>query len=381
MPKIAKTLTIPGAIDLHVHFREPGSNKAETFAAGSRAALSGGFVLVCDMPNNPGNPTWSLARLEDKHRRIKKSAYIPVATYAGSQPESDNLNELEQMAKISIGLKLYTDSTTGNDREYKTDEFKEIVKVWHQVAPTRPIMLHAGKANLEELIQLIVKQHRHQLHVCHVSDPEDVRIISKYKSQKWPLSCGVCPHHLLMTSHHRISQGWFARMKPPLVRQDKAEELLTMLANGQIDIIETDHAPHSIESKMLTETENPDGIDDPAHRTCFGVPGIEFALPLLFYQMKRGRITLERIIEATSTKPAEIISIKLSKKTRVTWNMEKYRIDNEKTQAISGSGWTPYLGFLAIGKVKKVVIAGQTIMDNGKLIKKYPQVITARAAL
>jgi dihydroorotase len=101
------SITVPGAIDLHVHFREPGDNKAETIRTGSKAALLGGYVLVCDMPNNPGNPMWTLERLEQKKKIIEKTSYIPIGIYAGSQPESDNLEELNLMAEHAIGLKLY----------------------------------------------------------------------------------------------------------------------------------------------------------------------------------------------------------------------------------------------------------------------------------
>ncbi|MBI2589355.1 dihydroorotase family protein [Candidatus Saccharibacteria bacterium] len=370
-------ITVPGAVDLHVHLREPSTNKAETISSGTKAALLGGFVAICDMPNNPGSPTWTLDRLQAKQKIIEEKAYIPVATYAGSQPESDNIDELEKMAVSAIGLKLYGGTTTGNDKDYSPADFLTILKKWKQVAPNKPIMLHSGKDNLEEFIKLIVANSGQRLHVCHVNSPDDVHIISKYKKHSLPITCGVCPHHLFMASHDVKSRGWFARMKPPLISQDKAEELLEMLASGQIDIVETDHAPHSIESKMATGEENPEGIDNPSHKTCYGVPGLEFALPLLFYQMRQGRLTLERIIDATSTKPAKIIGLKISGRTKVTWQLKDYRINNEKTQTLSGSGWTPYLGMLASGKVKEVTIGGKTLVRGGKITSKYPKVINA----
>jgi dihydroorotase len=112
--KKADSITIPGAVDLHVHLREPSTIEAENIKSGTRAGLLGGQVLICDMPNNPGSPTWTMDRLMDKQKRIERSAYIPVATYAGSQPESNNLDELAAMATKSIGLKLYGAPTTGN---------------------------------------------------------------------------------------------------------------------------------------------------------------------------------------------------------------------------------------------------------------------------
>lgn len=355
------TITIPGAVDLHVHLREPGDNKAETVLSGTRAALHGGYVAVCDMPNNPGRPIWTLERLNEKQKIIKKKALIPVGTYAGARPESDNLSELPAMALASIGLKLYGAPTTGNDKDYQAADFAKIVKVWHEAAPKKPIMLHAGRDNLAGLINLVAKKYQHHLHVCHVNSPADVELVTKAKKQGLPVSCGVCPHHLFKTSHDVLSEGWFARMQPSLADQTEAEKLLSLLAAGEIDIIETDHAPHSLSAKWAAENGET--------KSCFGVPGIEFALPLLFYQVKHGRLSLERLIEATSTRPAEIIGVKLSPKTKVTWRLETYRIGDRLPEGHSSSGWTPYLDKLATGKVEKVVIGGQTVFHTGTALR------------
>ncbi|HEX5448325.1 MAG TPA: amidohydrolase family protein [Candidatus Saccharimonadales bacterium] len=355
-----QTLTIPAAVDLHVHFREPGTNKAETIRSGSRAAKSGGYGLVCDMPNNPGNPTWTMARLEQKKRIIQKTAMIPVAVYAGAQPESDNLGELPAMAAQAIGLKLYGAPTTGNENDYTANQFSEIIRVWHQSTPDKPVMLHAGAGNLKQFIELVAGKYKHHLHVCHVHSPGQVRAVKTAKKRGLKVTCGVCPHHLIMSSHQTLSDGWFARMQPPLARQDESEELFELFAKGDIDILETDHAPHSLDSKWSAEENNPTAVHDANHQTCFGVPGIEFALPLLFYQMKRGRIGLDRIIEATSAKPAEIIGVKLKKSTVATWRMETYRVGHDYPKGRSGSGWTPYLNNLAVGRVEKVAIGDKT---------------------
>lgn len=371
-----QTVTIPGAIDLHVHLREPSTNIAETVSSGTKSALLGGYVAVYDMPNNPGSPTWSQEALKDKISRIGKSAYIPVGLYAGSQPESNNLDELETMTQSTVGLKIYGAVTTGNDKDYEASDFEPIISKWHKVAPNKPVMLHSGKANLEDFIKLIVVKHQQPLHVCHINNPDDVRLVSKYKKQGLKITCGVCPHHLFLTTHDHLTRGWFARMMPPLTDHPQATELLTMLANGEIDIVETDHAPHLSQNKWLAERDNPEGSHDPNHKTCFGVPGIEFALPLLLYQLSRGNISLERIIEVTSTNPAKIIGFKLSPGTKVTWRLEPYRIDNEKSEAISGSGWTPYLGMIAGGIVQDVTIAGKKVVSGGKVTGKVSKFIS-----
>jgi dihydroorotase len=369
------SITVPGAIDLHVHFREPGDNKAETIRTGSKAALLGGYVLVCDMPNNPGNPMWTLERLEQKKKIIEKTSYIPIGIYAGSQPESDNLEELNLMAEHAIGLKLYGAATTGNHIDYEPQQFDEIVAHWHKAAPDKPIMLHSGKDNLPEFIDLIAKKYRHHLHVCHIFSVKQALQARAAQKSGLKVSSAVCPHHMFKSSHHVKTEGWFARMQPPPLHQDEAEELFRLFSKGEIDILETDHAPHSIESKWKAEKENNLGKHGAEHSTCYGVPGIEFALPLLFYQMSKGEISLQRIIDATSHMPAEIIGVKLAKTTQVTWEMSQYRIGHDYPKGISGSGWTPYLNNLAVGKVHRVIIAGKTLVDNGKIVVSAGQAI------
>lgn len=372
---MSERITIRGGVDLHVHLREPGTNSAENISSGTRAALLGGYALVCDMPNNPGHPTWTTRAMMEKHGIIAFDAYVPVATYAGSQPESDNVGELASMAKLAIGLKLYGAPTTGNERDYEARDFAEIVETWHKATPDKPVMLHAGKDNLEDFIALVAGEHGHPLHVCHVHDPHEIDLVEQAKEQGLAVTCGVCPHHLFKTSHDVLSEGWPARMQPPLAHQADAEKLLWLLAGGKIDAVETDHAPHTFESKMDAEEKNPEGIHDPHHQTCFGVPGIEFAMPLLFYQVKCGRLSLERLVEVCAIKPAEIIGIKNS--SEVTWDMTQYRVGHDHPYGVSGSGWTPYMDKMVIGKVESAKVLGKTLVGNGR-INQHVSVVGAR---
>ncbi len=365
MSKLPETIALPGPIDLHVHLREPGTNHSETIESGTRAALLGGFVLICVMPNNPGMPTWTYRRLMGKEQRAYRRAYIPTAFYAGSQPESNNESELERMAERAIGLKLYAAKTTGNKNDYEAADFKDVVAEWHRVTD-KPIMLHSGKNNLHDFINLIAKQLGHQLHVCHVNSPHDVNLVTSARNEGLSVTCGVCPHHLLMTSHDLKTRGEFARMQPPLASQIDAEHLLWLLARGEIDIVETDHAPHSKKSKWEAENEG---------NECNGVPGSEFAQALLMYQAKKNKVGLERLVEAMSTKPADIIGVRMTNHTTATWSMEEFRIEDEGMQVASGANWTPYLGMLALGKLTEVRILGQVLVRNGEIVNKEPRII------
>jgi dihydroorotase len=361
-------IRLPGLIDPHVHFREPGTNLSETIESGSRAALIGGYALVADMPNNPGHPTWTEERVNEKLSIAERDSHTLFAINAGSQPESDNIGQIESMMKTAISLKVYGGPTTGIDRktDYEGSEFDEIIIELHRVAPDKPLLVHAGKHNLHHFIYEAAQKLNHPVHVCHVNDPEQVHLVTAARQRDLKVTCGVCPHHLLKTSHDRTTQGEFAKMQPPLADQIDAERLMHLYANGYIQIIETDHAPHSKEAKMKAEETGGD---------CYGVPGIEHAVALMLYQMKKGRVSMKRLIDSMSTQPAKVFGLKLNHHTYSNWELVDGRIENEDN-IISGAGWTPYLGMNTYGRLVMSRINGQVAyMDSGEtgtaVINKY----------
>lgn len=361
---MSEILEIPQPlIDIHVHLREPGDNKAETIGNGSQAALLGGFAMVADMPNNPGNPTWTESKLDEKLKIAHNDAHIPIGFYAGSQPESDNVGELAKMAPKALGLKLYGSPTTGNDKEYEASDFEEIAREWHRVAPEKPILFHAGKNNLQEMVGLVAADLGHRLHVCHVNDPEDVyeSILAEGKFKDRPVTSGVTPHHLIKSEHDAKSEGQFATMMPPLASQVDSEQLMNLLAGELIDIVESDYAPHTKEAKW--EAEHSGG-------NCFGVGGIEHIFPVLLYQVSKDRLSYERLIDAMSTKPAELLGIRPGLATGTRWEMTDYRIESDN-DLISGAGWSPYLGKLARGKLIGSTIRGKNIFHPVNGVRKH----------
>lgn len=381
MPALPEVLDLPGFVEIHAHLREPGNNQAESIASGTRAALIGGYAVIGDMPNTPGRPTWTEERMLEKHTIAESTAYIPTTFHAGSQPNSNNTGELEKMAKHSLWLKLYGAPTTGNDADYEAADFEETVAEWHRVAPDKPIGFHAGQHNLEDMIGLVAGKYQHPMHIHHVGSAREVKLAQAANDRGQTVTTGVCPHHLLKTAHDVISEGWYARVMPELLDQTDAEELMHLLADRKIDIIETDHAPHTIESKDKAEDENPLGIHDPEHTTCFGLPGIEFAAPLLFYQVKRnlakrGNFDMDRLVTVMSTRPAQILGVKIGKNTRVHWDMREFRIGEDDVQ--SNSGWTPYMGKLAIGVVDTFDIGGQRLVSATNIVGQKSDVITER---
>ena len=370
-------VTIPTAVDIHDHLRWPSPvNLSEDFESGTKSAALSGFGLLCDMPNTQGRPTWSWEEVEFKHNGVKEQAWVPMAFHAGSQLDSEaqptNLDELEAMSKGTIGLKLYFGLTTGNEsvKDINVWDYEPIVKRWHEVAPDKPILVHRGNADLEEIIAMVAIRYEHPLHVCHVNNPDEVRVVKVAKDHELPVTCGVTPHHLFKTSHEVMTSGWNKRMQPPLARQDDAEELWRMLVNGDIDIVETDHAPHPLENKRRAEVLNPHGHEtsEPG-ATCYGVSGIEETMPQLLYQERLGRISLDRLVEVTSTKPAEIIGVRLGRHTKVSYLRELGQVQNPTSI---------YHGNMIGGRVLRSVIRNTLVVDDGKLVERMGLVISER---
>lgn len=356
--KTPEVVTFPGFVDVHVHFREPSTNKSETISSGSYAAMLGGYALVADMPNNPGHPTWSEDRLLEKHEIAKEYSYIPMAFYAGAQPESDNIGELEAMSKLAVGIKFYADPTTGNEKMYEPKDFMPAAEEWHRVAPNKPILLHATNIDvMTELVLRIGDQLGHKVHVCHVNDPAQAKLVETAKvagKDRLPVTCGVCPHHLLKDSHDEKTEGEFAKMVPPLAHQLDAEKLMWQLNQGHIDIIESDHAPHSKDDKWKAEL---------GEGHCYGVPGIEQLVPLMLYQVKNGSLGVDRFMDAVSVQPARLLNIKIAHNTHSTWELTEERLDSEENIA-SGAGWSTYTGMLTGGKLLESVIGGRRVIGR-----------------
>lgn len=361
------SFSTPGAIDIHVHLREPGANNSEDIESGTRAAVIGGFVMVADMPNNPGAPVHTLDRLTAKHEIAERNAWIPTGFYAGAQPETYVPGNLTEMASHAVALKMYGDPTTGNSNTYEASDFRDIVQEWHAAAPEKPIMFHAGRGNLLDMIGLVSQDTGHALHVCHVNDGQQIADVQSGQDRGFDITTGVTGHHLLKTSHDVHTQGKFAEMMPPLVDADAADRLLRMLDNGIIDVVETDFAPHSVETKLTAEHEG---------GNCFGVPGIEHVLPLLFNQVRIGRLAMERLVDATFTRPARILGVRFDETTSVRWSDELYRIGDGDVH--SACGWSPYMGMLAVGRVEHVTIGGRSVVNHGRLLSKRPEVVEAR---
>lgn len=389
-------LTLPGLIDPHVHFRDPGQTEKEDFFSGTCAALAGGFTTVLDMPNN-AVPITTQELLKEKQKVASKKIVCDVGFHFGSL--GNNLEEFEKVKEKVFGLKLYLNVTTGN---FIIDDkvFEKIAQEWSNVIArsvsdlpagrqskqSHPILVHAEEDIIETIISIAHKTECN-LHVCHVSSEKELRAVIKAKEKGWKVTCGVTPHHLFLTQDGKpfltvaglrqaqtlsSPKGWsdelttpgvtgwseaeamaprgWTSVKPSLKSKSDVDFLWQHL--NDIDIIESDHAPHTLEDKQ---------------KGAFGFPGLETTLPLLLTAAHQNKLTINDIIRLCHDTPAKIFGIMdhLNTYIEVDEN-EEWTIQNENLK--TKCKWSPYNRWKVKGRVKRVFLRGTKVYEDDKIL-------------
>ena len=361
---MTQKLILPGLIDPHVHLRDPGQTQKEDFYTGTAAALAGGYTTILDMPNNKV-PITTLARLNEKIIIAKEKIVCDVGFYFGSL--GDNINEFSKVINKVMGLKLYLSETTGNFLINK-HLLKTILTAWQRILNTPsldsagvkediPILVHAEDKMLGIVIELM-KKFGNKIHVCHISTASDLKQIIKAKAEGLKMTCGVTPHHLFLTEKDIKKLGPFGKMKPQLASKKDQDFLWNNLKF--IDIIESDHAPHTIAEKR--------GEVAP-----FGVPGLETTLPLLLTAVSEKKLNIKDIIRLCHANPARIFGIKrfndLNHQSRVEVDLsQEYIIENKNL--FTKCEWSPFEGMKVRGRVQGVFLRGKKVFENGKILAK-----------
>ena len=340
-------IKLPGLVDVHVHLREPGGIQKEDFETGTKAAIAGGYTQILDMPNNIP-PTVNSKSLNNKISGAKNRIWCDLGFNFGATAKStihfDKVND-----KV-FGLKIYMSQTTGpllvNDKKDRDLIFKS----WKS---TLPIMVHARDEIIEDAIALAQK-YKKRIHICHVTYNQ-LSIIKKAKQNGLKITSEACPHHLFLNSSNVKRLGNFGLMKPPLMTKEEQEKIWERI--NEIDIISTDHAPHTKEEKL--------DLSEPK----FGVPGLETTIPLFFNAIRAKKITLERFIKMTATNPRRIFKLPSQGNTYVIVDTSKgFKISDKNL--FTKSAWTPFIGIEGHGKIQKVVIRGNTVFEDGKFTGK-----------
>lgn len=373
---------LPGLIDPHVHLRDPGQTHKEDFLTGTQAALAGGFTTIFDMPNNK-EPIFTKKALDKKINAAKKAIVCDVGFYFGSL--GDNLKEFEKVKKQTRGLKLYLNETTGNllvDRTLLLDIFLQ----WRR----GPILVHAEDEAVSFILKLVEKTGK-QTHFCHVAGKDDLKRIIHAKEKGLPITCGVTPHHLFLTQEDEKTLGPFGKMKPRLRPRKEVSFLWKNLKC--IDMIESDHAPHTIEEKRGggdqargdTTGKAPDSahafersetsgalagrkdVAGPRAPIPFGVPGLETTLPLLLTAVCENRLTIEDIVRLCHTGPKRLLGLKTKNNTYIKVDLgTTYIIQN--TNLFTKCGWTPFDGWKIKGKLNTVIVRGKKVFKDEEVL-------------
>lgn len=348
---------LPGFCDVHVHFREPGFEYKETIATGSVAAAAGGYTAVCTMPNL--NPVPDCAKnLKLQTDIINKTAAINVYPY-GSITKGEKGIELSDMEGMCRTAVAFSDDGHGvqsgeimRKAMFKAKSLGKII-----AAHCEDLSVPAPDsewAELERNIRL-AEETGCPLHICHVSTRQSVQLIRDAKAAGVDITAETAPHYLLLDStmiKDEIKSGRF-KMNPPIGSTEDRKALIGALADGTIDMIATDHAPHSAEEKSR-------GFEN----SLPGIVGLEIAFPLLYtYLVKTGIISMDRLIELLSEAPAKRFKIKIANDDYSLWDLEKEYFINSENFLSKGKA-SPFEGWKVFGECIKTVCGGKTVWQR-----------------
>lgn len=356
-------IRLPGLVDAHVHLREPGYEHKEDFYSGTVAALAGGVVTVLDMPNT-SPPTGTPELLADKAQRAAEKAVCDVGLFVGAT--TSYLDAYLPVAQRACGLKIYVSDTFGSLRIESLGLMQRFFRSWAERADgigfrsrgaangLGPIAVHAEELMLPVCLALS-RLYDVPLHVVHVTRRSEIELIREAKQRDWPVTCEATPHHLFLSSDDVPRLGTLGDMRPRLASPDDVAALWGNMA--YIDLIATDHAPHTLDEK---------GITAPATQPPPGVPGVETMLPLLLTAVHEGRLTLDDVVERCAHAPRRIYGLPESAETYIEVDADAaYVLDDSRMQ--TRCGWTPFAGRQVRGKVTRVVLRGQEVMADGEV--------------
>lgn len=364
-------IIVPGLCDVHVHFREPGFSYKETIASGSAAAAHGGYTAVCTMPNLDPVPD-SAEHLQVQLDAIKRGAAIKVLPY-GAITVGEKGEKLADMEAMSDKVCAFSDDGKGvqNDemmREAMTAA-KRLGKIIAAHCEDNSLLFggyihdgeyakahgHRGISSESEYRQIerdlrLAEETGCAYHVCHISTKESVELIRQAKAHGVDVTCETAPHYLVLCDEDMQEDGRF-KMNPPLRSREDKEALIEGIKDGTIDMIATDHAPHSAEEKGR-------GLE----KSLMGVVGLETAFPVLYTELvMKNIITLDRLVELMSFKPKERFGIDTNNDFAVFDISEAYKIDPEDFLSMGRA--TPFAGREVFGRCLLTV-------HNGKVVYK-----------
>lgn len=362
-------IIVPGLCDVHVHFREPGFSYKETIASGSAAAAHGGYTAVCTMPNLSPVPDCA-EHLKAQLDAIDKSAVIEVIPY-GAITVGEKGEELSDMESMADNVCAFSDDGRGVQNDGMMREAmakaKRLGKIIAAHCEDNSLLFggyihdgeyakahgHRGISSESEYRQIerdlrLAEETGCAYHVCHISTKESVELIRQAKARGVDVTSETAPHYLVLCDEDMQEDGRF-KMNPPLRSREDKQALIEGIKDGTIDMIATDHAPHSAEEKGR-------GLE----KSLMGVVGLETAFPVLYTELvKKNIITLERLVELMSFKPKERFEIDTGCDFAVFGIDEPYKTD--PNEFLSMGRATPFAGREVFGRCLLTVHGGKAV--------------------
>ncbi len=374
---------LPGVIDTQVHFREPGLEHKEDLESGTRAAALGGVVAVFEMPNTKPS-TLTAEDLADKLERARGRAWTDHAFFIGAAIDNaEKLGELERLPGC-CGVKIFMGSSTGSLLVDDDETLREVLK-----SGRRRVAVHAeDEQRLRERLQLVrggadvslhpvwrdeetavratrrlldlARELGRRVHVLHVTTEEEMPILARYKDIA---TVEVTPQHLTLSApdcYRRL--GTLAQMNPPIREARHREGLWRGVQQGIVDVVGSDHAPHTREEKAG---------DYPA--TPAGMPGVQTLLPLLLDHLNSGRLSLARLVDLTSAGPQRIYNIAGKGRIAVGYDADFSIVDLKLEREITGDwlaskcGWSPFEGLTVTGWPRATILRGSIVMREDEI--------------
>lgn len=362
-------IVLPAGTDVHVHFREPGMTHKEDFASGTAGAACGGVTTVFDMPNTRP-PATRRGTYDAKLARVRTHAHVDFGLCAGlTRPE-----DVETLADVAPAFKVYMAESTGG---LQVEDEAVLDAVLGRARSTgRPVIVHAEdlrrlknreakgladhllarppEAEWEALQRLAALPGNGRLHVAHVTTARGVDLAAGAG-----FTTEASPHHLLLDATARL--GAFGKVNPPLRRPEDRDALFRAFVQGRVDIVASDHAPHTREEK-----------EEPFAKAPAGMPGVETALPLLFRHVRRGHLSLARYVEATSARPAALFGLNKGE-IEVGRQADLVVVDPRSIEPVRARrlhakcGWTAFEGWEATFP-RAVFLRGELLADEGELV-------------
>lgn len=336
-------IKLPGLIDPHVHLREPGATHKEDWKTGTQAGLAGGFTMLLAMPNT-SPPILDKSSFNLSASAAKNKACIDYGIFVGA----GNYNAIDaaNLAPSAAGLKMYLDQTYGPLHLESMTTWYEHIRNWpHDF----PIAVHAEQRTLGAVLLISILNDK-PIHICHVARREEILLIKAAKEKGVKVTCEVAPHHMFLTEADiPKDEPGMGEVRPRLTSKRDQEALWENLE--VIDCFASDHAPHTLNEK--TSEEPPPGF-----------PGMETSLFLYLTAVADGRLSIEDLIQRMAENPRKIFKLPDQSDTWIEVDPDVER-EIRASEMFSRCGWTPFEGWNVKGELKKVVLRGEIVYEDG----------------